>query len=325
MDPLVSVIIPVYNSEKYLRSAVESVLQQTYKNIELILVDDGSTDDSPVIAQSLAAENVKVFHQPNCGASVARNKGLDEARGEYIQFLDADDLIGPEKIELQLKLLQQKPGYVCTCSTVYFIDNEDFSELQPSPHWIAEGSEDPVDFLIKLYGGALIGPQYGGMVPIHSWLCPRIVLDRAGKWNEKVSVDDDGEYFCRVILASKGIIHADRGICYYRKYADSKSLSSWRNERAYRSKVKAIDLKFDHLRNSDADKVVLNRVFARLYKCAEIDTYPQFKELSAYAGKMSEKLGKVPSQYQAGPLSTFLSKIFGWRLMRRLDYYRHGK
>src|ERR1700761_7775050 len=172
MQPLVSVIIPVFNSERYLAETVSSVLNQTYKNIELILVDDGSEDGSLALAHTFESEHVKIFHQPNNGASSARNKGLAQAKGEYIQYLDADDLLSANKIEQQVIVLQKNPGYICTCPTAYFQDEEDFSNKKPTEHWIKNGAADPVDFLIKLYGGDLIGPEYGGMIALHSWLCP---------------------------------------------------------------------------------------------------------------------------------------------------------
>ncbi|HZX58320.1 MAG TPA: glycosyltransferase family A protein, partial [Mucilaginibacter sp.] len=107
-QPLVSIIIPVYNSEKHLAETISSALEQTWPNKEIIIVDDGSADNSLAIAKSFASENVKVFHQPNKGASAARNKGIQEAKGDYIQFLDADDLLMPNKIAAQVKQLAGK-------------------------------------------------------------------------------------------------------------------------------------------------------------------------------------------------------------------------
>ena len=98
---LISVIVPVYNTEKYLEKCVMSILNQTYKNLEIILIDDGSTDNSPQICDSLAEKDnrITVIHQPNGGVSSARNTGLDNTHGDYIMFVDSDDYIAPNMIE----------------------------------------------------------------------------------------------------------------------------------------------------------------------------------------------------------------------------------
>src|ERR1700744_3507890 len=103
--PLVSIIIPVYNSEKYLSDAIQSAINQTWSDTEIIIIDDGSTDNSLQVAQQFISEKVKIFHQENKGASVARNYGLTKAKGDYIQFLDADDILSNNKIEAQMTVL----------------------------------------------------------------------------------------------------------------------------------------------------------------------------------------------------------------------------
>ena len=105
-EPLVSIIIPVYNAELFLAATIESTLQQSYKNIEIILIDDGSGDNSYQIAKQYESEQVTVVKQANKGASAARNHGIVLAKGDYIQFLDADDFLHPQKIEHQLNTLK---------------------------------------------------------------------------------------------------------------------------------------------------------------------------------------------------------------------------
>src|SRR6185503_27896 len=321
--PLVSIIIPVYNSATHVSEAVQSALGQTWQNIEIILIDDGSTDNSLSIIQSFAADNVKVLYQTNKGASLARNRGLHEASGEFIQYLDADDLLSPNKIEDQMKLLQLNKDHICTCGTVHFLEDEDPVTRPVVQNWMGEGSSEPLDFLIKLYGGDLIGPGYGGMVAVHSWLCSRAILDTAGRWDEKLSMDDDGEYFCRVILASKGIVYAKNAVCYYRQYIKHKSLSALLNTRGYQSMLDAIDLKYKYMVEASHDKVLVDKIFGAMYAQAAITTYPHFPNQSNYAKKKANALGLFHFKYRAGPISNFLTKIFGWRVMRRINYVRH--
>jgi len=110
MEPLVSVIIPTYNRAEYVCDAIESVLNQTYKNIEIIVVDDGSTDDTKEwIKKYLSSSKLKYIYQENRGVSSARNTGIKIAKGEYLAFLDSDDLFLPKKIELQVKEFKKSP------------------------------------------------------------------------------------------------------------------------------------------------------------------------------------------------------------------------
>jgi len=120
-DPLVSIIIPVYNGARYLRAALESVFAQTYRPFEVIVVDDGSVDDSGVIAQSFP--EVRYIRQENQGVAAARNNGIDLARGEFFAFLDQDDLWTPEKLRLQIGHLLSHPdlGYTLTHQQ-FFLD-----------------------------------------------------------------------------------------------------------------------------------------------------------------------------------------------------------
>jgi glycosyltransferase involved in cell wall biosynthesis len=121
--PAVSVVIPCYNTEKYLREAIGSVLAQTALPIEIIVIDDGSTDKSVDIAESFGPP-VRVIRQKHQGESVARNRGIDEAKGDWIAFLDADDIWKANKLESQLKKILIDPNLICIHSHYYFLENK---------------------------------------------------------------------------------------------------------------------------------------------------------------------------------------------------------
>lgn len=125
MEPLISVIIPVYKVEKYLDRCVQSVLAQTYENIEILLVDDGSPDNCPVMCEEYAKKysKIKVFHQKNKGLSGARNTGIDHARGEYLAFLDSDDIYSPYFIECLYSALKAHGADISQCRWEYMHGN----------------------------------------------------------------------------------------------------------------------------------------------------------------------------------------------------------
>ena len=109
-EPLISVIVPVYRVEKYLKQCVDSILAQSHRNLEVLLIDDGSPDACPAICDAYAEADsrVRVIHQENQGPSAARNAGLDACRGEYIGFADSDDWMEPELLASLLRMLQEK-------------------------------------------------------------------------------------------------------------------------------------------------------------------------------------------------------------------------
>ncbi len=130
--PVISVIIPVYNSEKYLEKCVNSVLSQTERDLEMILVDDGSRDGSAGLCDSLAEKNgrIKVIHKENGGVSSARNAGLAEASGEYVAFIDSDDWIEPDMYRSMLRAARENGSDVVMCDAVkeYCDNNELFTQ-----------------------------------------------------------------------------------------------------------------------------------------------------------------------------------------------------
>lgn len=123
---LVSIIIPVYNSEKYLEAALQSAKEQSYENIEVLLIDDGSTDSSPAICDAFAAKDhrFRVIHQQNSGPSAARNRGIDEAKGEYLTFFDNDDLLHKDFIRVLYDLCRENDCDIALTKSFPFLEEE---------------------------------------------------------------------------------------------------------------------------------------------------------------------------------------------------------
>ncbi|PJJ79452.1 glycosyltransferase family A protein [Mucilaginibacter auburnensis] len=322
--PLISVIIPVYNAALYLQECIESVIAQTWPNLEIIIIDDGSTDESLSVAQQYQHKQINVITQPNGGACKARNRGLKEAKGEYIQFLDADDILSADKIEMQMNDLLNLPGCVGISNTVHFFTGEELNGKKPMQEWYNQAEVmESVDFLLKLYGGDLMGPRYGGMIQPNAWLTPRNVIDEAGFWNEDLTVDDDGEFFCRILLHSKGVKYAANGINFYRKFKTETSLSSHKNERSFISRMLSTDLKYSHLKDLVPNQL-LDNIFARQYWDIGINAYPQHIKLSKQAINKAKKLKYSGPKYKSGKLATTLSKIVGWKLVKRVSGFIHS-
>lgn len=186
MRPLVSAIIPNYNYARYVGEAVESALSQTYSNIEVIVVDDGSTDNSlEVLAQY--RDRIKIIRQENSGVSVARNRGVAESSGDYIAFLDADDVWLPEKIEKQVRRIQSEDSIGIVHVGVIDIDA---SGKELATH--LNGMEGEVASELMMFERAVIlGGGSGVMIP-------RKVFDKVSGFDEALSTSADWDLYFRI-------------------------------------------------------------------------------------------------------------------------------
>jgi glycosyltransferase involved in cell wall biosynthesis len=154
--PLVSIVVPSFNSARYLSQTLESALGQTYPRTEIIVVDDGSTDGSLQVARRYEARGVAVLECPRLGAAAARNAGLAQARGDLIQFLDADDLLDRDKIRLQTECLAASPsGTLASGAWSRFHEAPDEARFTPEPVW---RDLAPEEFLICSWLGGGISP-----------------------------------------------------------------------------------------------------------------------------------------------------------------------
>jgi glycosyltransferase involved in cell wall biosynthesis len=191
-NSLISVIIPVYNVERYLRECVDSVINQTYKNLEIILVDDGSTDNCPQICDEYAAKDprVKVIHKANGGLGPARNSGLDVMTGDYIGFADSDDFLAPEMYEILLDNLETAGADISVCGYFYLYKNNTLDDPQVNQPFVITAQavrERPSFYSIteikdaawnKLYKKSVFdGLRYTDIYAEDAYLAPSLIFN----------------------------------------------------------------------------------------------------------------------------------------------------
>lgn len=196
MDPLVSVVIPVFNGEAFLREAVESVLAQKYSPVEIIIVDDGSTDGTEAVARSLP-ETVRYLHQSNQGPAAARNRGIEHAQGSLIAFADADDLWPEGKLELQLPYLLRDPAIEIVMGRIQQVRLSKTVDGETQAQEFAEPA-----FSVNL-GSAVIRKS---------------VFERVGLFDETMRYSEDVDWFMRAREGGAAIITIDAVTLLYRQH-----------------------------------------------------------------------------------------------------------
>ena len=208
MKPLVSILIPAFNAEPWIAKTIESAIAQTWPCKEIIVVDDGSTDQTLAIAQKFASRNVAVISKANQGAAATRNHALSLSQGDYIQWLDADDLLSADKVAKQMEVAAQCQDARTLLSSEwgYFAYRLERAKFRPSALWC---DLSPVEWLLRKLSQGL-------HMQTATWLVSRKLTDAAGTWDTRLLSDDDGEYFCRVVLASKDIRFVPQAKVFYR-------------------------------------------------------------------------------------------------------------
>lgn len=208
MKPLVSILIPAFNAQDWIAETLRSALAQTWEPKEIIVVDDGSTDRTLAVAQRFESDSLHVVTQKNQGAAAARNKAFSLSKGEYIQWLDADDLLAPDKIAKQMAALRYCPNERTVASSpwAYFLYWNNRAKFVPTPLWC---DLSPTEWLLRKMGQNL-------HMQTATWLASRAISEAAGAWDTTLLGDDDGEYFCRVLLQSDGVRFVPDAKVYYR-------------------------------------------------------------------------------------------------------------
>lgn len=291
---LVSIVIPTFNRVKFLQEALNSIWEQSYRPIEVLVVDDGSSDSTKFLVESWIREKnssnftVLYFYQSRCGAQVARNLGLIESTGEYIQFLDSDDTLLPEKLQWAVKILEDQEK-----DFVYFRTQVTDETLNPIPGRIYgkpysdSSSDDIVSYL------------WHTSSPVYR----RNVVVEVGPWLESLSGSQDWEYGARIKLIG------------YRAYFDARVGSLFRSHKTERIGVsccnyeytKSAELAYDHIFSIAQELAYTDQQFndrlARLYLTRALE----YNSLKYYADR-NHCLGKVLSLQPSKDLVWLIAK-----------------
>lgn len=222
-QPLVSVIIPTYNRAYIIGETLNSVLVQTYTRWECIVVDDGSTDYTDELMKFYCENDDRIhyYHRPADkpkGANACRNYGFSKSKGEYIQWLDSDDLLSTNKIFKQVELLQTKRGGVATCEWGRISENGSYFPFKNLDSY--NDFNSALTFLNNLHTSQ-------GYFPIHAYLMKRTLVEQSGPWLNHLNINQDGEFMIRIIFNADKI-YFTKNVCAYYRRSGSGSTSKLR-------------------------------------------------------------------------------------------------
>lgn len=213
-EPLVSIITPIYNGERYLLEAIESALAQTYQNFELLLVNDGSTDSSAEIIRPFLKDlRIIYIEQKNAGVAAARNTAIKQAKGKYIGFLDQDDLWLNNKLEVQIAALEQDGSIALVHSRQDCID--------------VHGNKIDYDWITGVSGYCFRDMFKRNRIAVLTVLIRKTIIDKIGLFNEQLPGADDYEMWLRVTLKYP-IKYIDQSLVFYRFHDSNISKNSFK-------------------------------------------------------------------------------------------------
>lgn len=288
--------------------AIESVINQTYTNWELIIVNDGSTDNSLAVAKRFESDKIKVYTKTNAGAAAARNFGYQQSNGEFIKFFDADDIINTQMLAEQVYLAKQNLGSIISSKWGRFYNNDIATfKLSPDECW---QNMKPVDWICSSWKNGQSMTQPG------MFLIPKNIIAKTGLWNEKLSLIDDLEFFTKIILSSQSVIYCSKATLYYRSGVIN-NLSGQKSNIALESAYLSIDLATNNLLSIEYSERTLQC-------CAntwQVFVYSYF-HLNTFIIKKAEikikQYGGSNIKFAAGGITKQLLKAFNWKFVVRL-------
>jgi glycosyltransferase involved in cell wall biosynthesis len=301
--PLVSILIPAYNSEDWIEDTLSSALEQTWEPKEIIVVDDGSRDQTLAIAKKFESDKVRVVSQKNQGAASARNTALSLCRGDYIQWLDADDYLASDKISLQMAVLSGIGSKRVLVSSEFgkFIHQWRRAEFVPSGLW---DDLAPTEWLLRKMRDNLY-------MQTATWLVSRQLTEASGPWDTRMLSDDDGEYFCRVLLNSDGTRFVPGAKVYYRGFRSNSLAYVGKSNRKRDALWLSMKLHIGYLRSLE-DTPRIREASLRYLQRNLINFYPERADIVEEAEKLAAELGGKLLPPHLSWKYSWIKSVFGW-------------
>jgi len=312
MKPLVSILIPAFDAQDWIADTIKSALAQAWPRKEIIVVDDGSHDQTLSIARQFAADGVTVVTHANQGAAATRNKAFSISKGDYIQWLDADDLLAPDKIARQMEAVDSGCGRRTLLSSAWgrFIYRFHKADFSPTLLWC---DLSPTEWLLRKMGQNL-------HMQTATWLVSRELTEVAGPWNTQLLRDDDGDYFCRVLLASDGVRFVPEAKVFYRMSGFNCLSYIGRSDRKKEAQFVSMELHIRYLRSLEDSERVRNACVKYLQNWLP-NFYPERPDIVKKAHQLAATLG---GQLEVPRLSwkyVWIQKLFGWGLAKQTQIF----
>jgi len=304
LRPLVSILIPAYNAQEWIADTLQSAIVQTWPHKEIIVVDDGSSDRTAEVARRFASKQVVVVSTENQGAAAARNHALRLSRGGYIQWLDADDLLAPDKIERQLAMLREVDSkrVLLSSSWAYFNYRINRARFVPTSLW---QDLSPVEWLVRKMGQNL-------HMQTATWLVSRELTEVAGPWDTSMAVDDDGEYFCRVLLASERTRFVPEARVFYRITQSSRLSYIGASDRKKDAMMISMKLHVQYLRSLEESERVRKACLAYLQTWYQ-SFYPERPDIVAELQSLATQLQGHLEEPRLCWKYAWIKPVFGWK------------
>ena len=307
MNSLVSILIPAYNAQGWIADTIKSAISQTWKRKEIIIVEDGSTDQTLAIARRFASREVAVIHNENQGPAAARNHALSLSQGNYIQWLDADDLLSHDKVAKQMEAAEAWGSDRTLLSSAWgsFAYRTDRAKFSPTSLWC---DLSPIEWLLRKMEENL-------HMQTATWLVSRALAEAAGPWDVRLSRDNDGEYFCRIILASQGVRFVPDARVFYRMTPSSRVSYIGQSDSKKESMLLSMRLHVLYIRSlEDSDRV--RAACATYLQNWLIHFYPERTDIVGALQELAKELG---SRLEAPRLRwkyAWLEPLVGYRFAK---------